>query len=396
MEAMHNQEPKPEIGLEQRLARIAYEGQMLQFAPTGFRLYQYMETGETVMRSIKAGESEHVFRVPVREPVLQKEAETIEGLFGEEDERVRYNPAAGEIEDEEYQIWKESLLKPEDLTAAADKELERREAEGDEETIACGNCRGKMHFEINCSCTHGGTTFMDLTDESETVKLREEGEPDPDCETCEGTGKYTNDCPCCQGSGLSTKYPQILLINEVTGEERLLKLDLAALVASGEIGMEVREHQSVYTDFKAGNIILDLKLSDYIDRHIAAMGIDKENAVVASEYGVSKIPSQKDLSRAHAWSSGRSRDENGLLEPERWVMRPIRSFNETLEDLKISLAERGYTLGFSHTFIATGETGPSFFILDEHGQALQQISNDYDVRESLENAWLAVQKLSSK
>ncbi len=57
------------------------------------------------------------------------------------------------------------------------------------------------------------------------------------------------------------------------------------------------------------------------------------------------------------------------------------------------MAGYGYTLGFTQSFIATGETGPSFFLLDKDGNALQQLSNDYYIRESLENAWLTFQKI---
>ena len=55
--------------------------------------------------------------------------------------------------------------------------------------------------------------------------------------------------------------------------------------------------------------------------------------------------------------------------------------------------EKGYTVGYSLSFIATGEVGPSFYLLDQNGNALTQLSVDYDVREAIENAKLALQNI---
>lgn len=434
-----NQEPKPHLGLEQALWHI-HEGQMLQFTTNGFRLFEYIETGETQVRSIKAGESEYVFRVPVKEPVLQKDVSILTELFDRSDEGYHYDDGhiADEIDTDEFKSWIEGLVSPEDVKAAAGKELKKREVEGDEETIPCTNCSGKAHFEVDCSCTHGGTTFVDMTDESEesTVKLREEGEADPDCETCEGTGKRQSDCPYCEGCGKAAKYPHIILKNEVTGEERVLKLDLAMLIVNGEVEVEWGGYEKLYpNDYQVGEMILRFNVSAYIDRNLSEMGIDKENAARATGDSIGKIESaqanvtgrraywrkhegviktgfnhgqynmtaadvlndaQTNLSRAYAWPYGKIKNNEGVVVADEWVMRPLRPIEEALEDIKTAMAEYGYTLGFTQCFISTGETGPSFFLLDNNGNALQQLSNEHYIRESLENAWLNFQKIRER
>ncbi len=431
-----NQEPTPQLSLEQALWRI-HEDQMLQFTATGFRLFEYVETGETQVRSMKAGESEYVFRVPVKEPVIQKDVATLAELFDPNEEGYHYDDGhiADVIDADEFKTWVESLVSPEDVKEAAVKELEKREVEGDEETVPCGNCKGKAHFENDCSCTHGGTTFVDMTEESEdsTVKLREDGVPDPDCGTCEGSGKTQNDCPYCEGCGMAAKYPHIILKNEVTGEERVLKLDLATLIVNGEVEVEWGGYEKLYpNDYQVGEKIIRFNVSAWIDRNIAEMGIDKENAARTSGDSIGKIESeranvagrraywrkhegeiktgfnhgqddmsaddvlsdgQRNLSHSYAWPYGKIKDDNGVVVAEEWVIRPLRPIEDALEDIKTAMAEYGYSLGFTQSFIATGETGPSFFLLDKDGNAVQQLSNDYYIRESLENAWLTFQKM---
>src|SRR5690348_2099948 len=132
----------PEFTIEQLLMRVR-EGQMLQFTEDGFRLFEYVETGETQLHSMDVGETEHIFRVAVKEPMLQAESADLADLF-KPAEPYRYNDGriADEIGTEEFKAWLENLVGPEEVRAAAVKELERRETEGDDETIPCTNCKG--------------------------------------------------------------------------------------------------------------------------------------------------------------------------------------------------------------------------------------------------------------
>lgn len=410
---------------------------MLQFTPSGFRLFEYIETGETAVHSAEVGEAEYVFRVPVSEPVLQKDVSSLTELFDSAAESFDYDDGriADAIDTDEFRAWVESLTSPDDIKEAAAQELARRAVQGDEEIVPCTNCKGKARLEGSCSCTYGGTTFVDMTGESEgaVVAMREDGQPDPGCGTCEGSGRTQGDCPYCEGCGKAAKYPSIILTNEVTGERSALKLDLAALIVNGEVDVEWGGYEKVYPhDFQASDKILRFNVSAYIDRNIAHMGIDKENVIRISGDGVYQIESERanvtgrhaywrkredtistsfnkgqddmaaadvlaeaqaNLARAYAWPRGKIKNAEGVVIAEEWVLRPLRPIEDALEDLKTAVASYGYTLGFTQSFIATGETGPSFFLLDNEGNAVQQLSNCYYMRESLENAWLALQSL---
>ncbi|MBP7820998.1 hypothetical protein KA043_02750 [Candidatus Saccharibacteria bacterium] len=431
-----NQEPKPQLGLEKALGHIR-EGQMLQFTSTGFRLFEYVETGETQISTIRVGESEYTFRVPVKEPLLQKEVTSLTELFEPNNESYDYDDSyiADKIDTDEFRDWVESLVTPDDVIEAAVKELARREAEGDEGTIPCTNCEGKAQFDIECSCTLGGTTFIDMIEKSEDslVSLREDGEADPNCGTCEGSGKTQSDCPYCEGCAKAAKYPHIILKNEITGEERVLKLDLATLIVNGDVKVELDGYEKMYPDDdQISEKILQFNLGQYIDRSLVEMGIDRENSArIQGDYFVKIVPdkanitgihafwqkqegkietgfyteldnmtatsvlenAQAKLSRAFAWPYGKIKNDEGVVFAEEWVLRPIRPIEDALEDIKTAIAEYGYFLGFTQSFIATGESGPSFFLLDDDGNAIKQLSNDYHVRESLESAWLEFQKI---
>lgn len=431
-----NQEPAPRPDLAQALSRIN-QGQWVQFTANGYRLFEYIQTGGTDVRSLNIDQSKYVIRVPQSEPLIQRVGATLAELFGPNDDDYRYNDdhIADKIDSGEFKSWVESLVSPEDVKKAAVRELEERRITGDEETIPCTDCNGIAHFENSCSCTHGGTTFVDMTEELEDsiVRLREDGVPDPECQTCDGTGKVQSDCPYCEGCGMTAKYPNIILINEETGEERALKFDLAALIVNGDVEVEWDGYERVYPDgFQFSQKIIRFNLSAWIDRNIAGMGIDKENAVIVRGGYVSQIESdranvtgsraywqkhegettmrfsngqvnmsaadvlnegQNNLSHAYTWRHRMTNDDTGVTISDEWVMRPVRPIEDALEDLKTAIAEYGFTLGYTQSFIATGETGASFYLLDEHGGVIRQLSIDHTVRGSLENAWLAFQAM---
>lgn len=384
----YEQEPNKNIKIE-KILWIINQGDMLALTPNDIKLYRYVETGESEQRSVSVGDETYTFNIPIKEPALFEQHDSLWDMPAPKYEQTNYfEQNTGDIESEEYRAWKESLVSVSDVRVAAESELKRREKYGDDEIIDCANCRG------------GGSP----------------------------------NCPYCQGGGKAAKYPYILLKNELTGEQNVLKLDLAELVASGDVKVGWGGFENSYSeDNYSSEQILHFEVSAYIDREIANLGIDKENAVKVWGDGASRLwtgqsraeglrayrsshegsvnqgyhlkaengaealeNGQRMLSRAHSWRYGRIKDENGVVFAEEWLMRPIRPLEESLNDLKTALHEKGYDLGFTHSFIATGEVGPSFYALDEKGNALQQLSNDYDVRESLENAWLAFQKLSDE
>ena len=166
---MENRNQKLDFGINpERELSCVREGQMLQFAPDGFRLYEYIETGEEVMRQVKVGETEYFFRVPKKERVLQKTVASLSELFdydsyNRDDDRfvnITYYS-------DEFKQWEKNLISPEDIKEAAALELARRETESDQTVILCCFCKGEVQDDFDCSCTLGGVVFGDVTEKEE-------------------------------------------------------------------------------------------------------------------------------------------------------------------------------------------------------------------------------------
>jgi hypothetical protein len=290
----------------------------------------------------------------------------------------------------DYRAWEDTLMKPEDVQEAAARELVRRETYGDDETIPC-------------VAAHGGRPVFD--------------------------------CTYCAGCGHAAKYPRIILRNEVTGEERQLKLDLAQLVANGEVAVELQARESIDPHSQSVEKKLNFNVGDYIERNIVEMGIDPRTTmrdmgdqVQTLETGRDNIMGRRDywrrrggivssgcnsgdkdmsadttlaraqyaLTRGHAWPFGRKRDERGIVSSEVWSMGPARSLEATLKDLVTGLDRYGYRLGYSLGGIATCEVAPAFYALDQRGSVLDQLSNNYHVGEAMENAWRTFQTMGEE
>lgn len=407
-------------------------GAVVEFAADTFRFYTMEDTGET--RLVMDVE------VPEKAPVVQAEAASLSELLQSEHPPER--PSAGAQREEretsaidttELDAWKENLIQPEQIITAAKEELQRREVLGDSETIPCVNCNSEPYKELDCiECE----AYRELQRMEGEEFEDDEADANPDCKLCDGSGTRLSECPYCEGTGETAKYPYLILENEMSGEQRVLKLDVAALIDENEAGIEWGGFTKVYSeDNQSSEQILKINIADYIDRNIAEIGVDKHNAMMIWEEGLTTIPSshsntealrahfgkhrgntktgfhlghenmtaqealenaQRGLARAHAWPRGKIKDEHGVAFAEQWTMRPLRPIEESLEDLKNAVAERGYTLGFSYSFIATGEVGPTWFVLGDGGEKLAKLDQDYDVRASIENAWLALGKLDEE
>jgi hypothetical protein len=197
-----------------------------------------------------------------------------------------------------------------------------------------------------------------------------------------------------------------------------------------------------------GEKIIRFNVAEYIDRNLAEMGIDKQNAAKVTEHGIALITmlslnmtanrawwrkhegkietsvgdyarsskgihapemkdaasvleqSQRNLAANFANPYGKIKNEQGVVIADKWTIRPLPPIEETLENLKAFIAERGgkrgLSLGYSQSFIGTGESGPSFYVLNEYGDALYQLSSAYSVREALENAWIEIQQIRKR
>ena len=153
---------------------------------------------------------------------MQNEASSLSELLDSDDKDYRYDDGrlADKIDTAEFKQWLASLIKPEDIVEAAKFELVRREIEGDQVTIPCSNCRGRVR----------------------------------------------NSCPDCEERG-QVRNTRASFCNEITGAERVLRLDLATLIVSNEVAVERDGYERIYLgDDQDGEQLLDFKVPDYIKK----------------------------------------------------------------------------------------------------------------------------------
>jgi hypothetical protein len=408
------------------------EHQMVQFADDGVRIYGFIETGETRNDVFRVGEATMSFSVPVREPLIQREAASITDLIQPHGEPIDladppdWFPSRYRIDGEAFAEWKRGFEESMPaLEAAARKIVESRPPGFEQESTLCSNCKGKCEFESPCTCKEGGFTHVDLeTDES--FSEREPGEPDPDCGTCHGSGQKKSDCPVCRGAGTLPKYPTLTMVNEITGEEREIVMDIAGLINEGSLGVDIRVEEMTFQTFNKGDedgsCSYQLEWRDFISNQARELGIDVEHTMIRSVPGylrqlgevvrdealhhsaaywekkegvITTIPPKYDMedsleeaqrSLARTYAFKHPKDETPLGEV-RMVFHPVRPAVETLADLRGAIEAAGYRLSFGRGFIATEESGPAFFVTDQHGGVVAELSAEHDVRTSLENAW---------
>jgi hypothetical protein len=288
MERINRKSEKPEFLKEEQLKDFEDalnsidEGETLVLASDVVQIITYAPTGETAVRRMKSGQTEYEFKVPVKRPVVSESFGTIEDFITQskaeleqmEKERKTYysHENEKEIEDPEFREWRD-MLTPwiETKLMLAARQITETKAESNEKTT-CGNCKGKAEFERDCDCKEGGKVTLDIeTGEKDTE--RTEGEPDPFCDECNGTGIKANTCPCCMGTGYMQLYPKIHIINEKTGDYQTLNINIAELVASGQVELKTRLIQSqyqggfIYAELQAG-----IKLQDYFKQKVAELG----------------------------------------------------------------------------------------------------------------------------
>lgn len=416
-------EQKPRLNLEKSLKRVP-EGHLLQFTATGYRLHKLLRTGETHMQVVRLGKTETTIRAPLWSRLSHKESTYLPDLLEAPESTIDAAASAAILDSEELL---KDIVTPADIHAAALLELEERDSADESEKLRdCTNCEGVAQLETGCPCILGNLALENIFG---SVSF---GEASVDCNNCEGSGKQYMGCTSCDGCGRIAIYPSIILHNEVSGEERVLTLDLAALIVQGEIEVtwDPLKRLSVQ-QYHEGEGALMFNVSRYIYKNVAEMGLTVEDIAKVSPSGLSRLrpgqsdigskdaywrkhrsrtadyfdndeeisaidilrKAQIDLSNLHANQPGRIKGNTGAGIAEKWVLRPLDSIETTLEKCISTLAEYGYTLGFSEGFIAEGEMGPAFLLLDNNGNVIFELSCEYDIRQSIENAWFTIQKL---
>lgn len=401
------QEPIPPLDIEQVFGRVELH-QMLQFDGMTVQLIEFLQT-ET--REVSDGR--YTYWLPVTHPILCKEVASLSDLFEVdpiEQEALNYDDGhiSTQIEGDDFRAWSESLVRAEDIKAAALAELKRRETEGDEETQPCYNCQGEGKVESDRYPAIYGENFAD--------------------------GPV--DCTCCDGAGKTTKYPTIILHNEMNSDERILRLDMAALIAQGELEIIEEGHEKSYPEGVEGaERVIRLSVSNYIDRNIAEMGINLQNAARVNQDNIiegihndttdpvalhalwnrdhlgNKLINhnfgsdmdaadmlkacQKYIAQKFSSPYGKIKDAYGMVTAEKWTIRPLRPVQQALDELITVVTANGYKLGYAPEPIDAGRAGPTFFLLNGHGERIGNLSDGYTVWEAVENSWIAFQQLQN-
>ena len=435
---MERRQMPNELSLSQALKLIDHDS-ILQFTGNEVRRYEIIETGETRLQEIKAGETEYVFRAPVREPLLRdtyylnfslNEAEETE------DEATQSGPivVSHELTSSEALAWKLDFHEPETVIAAARERLELGSPEND--TVACGNCKGAQTFHLNCSCLEGGVSFIDMADGGDTESLRPKGEPDTNCTTCNGSGSYDNPCPVCAGGGTEPRNAFIKLINDKTGSSEEIQVDTVRLIASEELIIEKSGYEYVdVTGWERSEWRLKLKLGQWLTERFVDLGVDTEHALFVTPFGAREHWVNDPWAEAHYYSRRPSDTEAKIGdynhhpdresytpdyilsafekavshhfrplfgqdiapgEPFPYPLRPLPDAQQSFLELKGLLEANNLTLGYQLGFIATEEYGPSFLIMDRDGLSGSELASSYTVEAALDNALERARELFSK
>ena len=371
----------PDIVQIERLLERVTEDELLEISSSDARLFRMVETGETELRTIATGETEYVFKVPVTEPLLQAEY------------KVSFAGIAEKREDKGHWPGEES----DELKEPARKLLAERTYDEDE-TITCTNCRGACTFQVKCMCTEGGIVFRDM-ETGESDQLRERGQPDADCDSCNGTGERCSNCPMCRAQGFNYLYPRLTLVNEATGASKTVVLDAAQLLSTGELPVLSTPHALVIK-------ITSLKL--VVAREL---GLDPDTVYgTADSYGLYEIDDprseiyiyrknveqmtagetikhiQQELARKYSHDFSSEHDERGAVRGQIVRLKQGEPLRESFERL-IALAEsHGYKIGYRRGFLETGTTGPTIVLLDQNGQPVDELSSDYHLSVAVQDA----------
>ncbi len=418
--------------LEKAFDVIKREQKLQFFADGKVRVLNLVETGDTEVKAMSigdAGELEMHARVPLSEPLVAAEYASIDELVGKRKTRKpRKDRSPGAnyynltpITNPDYLSWKAQAPTSEQIREAALAVSQEPVDESIPETL------GMKTVESDCLCTEGGIIFKDFV-EDEEVQLRKDGVPDPDCEICGGTGKDPYEVPI-PNPAARPKVPEIILKNYVTGEEKLLHIDVAGLVASGELAVSIENFDRVHKGVKRprleedGGVGIKFHLLDYIAEQARQMGIDLENSLAVRQFdddesivsvetvlhdtlGVGASWHNRDGEvREHSMDEIKDplevvreaqKDVSRCFFDRKLCFKPASPMEETFSRLLAILGGAGYTLGFREAWIGTGMTGPTFYALDQEGFLVGELSCGYEVGEALAGALHKAQEWLSR
>ena len=412
-------------------ASVIGKHRILQFTVNGVRLINMVESGDTqLVRNTIGDEAEfEIFtKVPVKEPLPDKEFPSLEDFLQGGSKRAKKisegyseyrdagtprNKNVGKpITTPEYLRWKETLPSKGDIITAvhrlAEIPPEERPVEGE---------YSEKVVEFDCLCTHGGVVFMDLVEEDESVSLREEGDPNPNCSQCAGTGRLTH--ISINDPKANAKPREFTLVNETTEDSIDLVLDLPRLVVNGEMDLDIdlvtrrfSGKQPEYLSEDAAYVVT-FQVNQYIAKQAKLIGIDMDRAFVVREGGVVGPEWEfQDWGIRFGWgwnnhngqfmySRPKYKDieiliqqaQSNLRQHGTVILRSAGSEEMNFAEIRSKLEKLGLTLGLGLGFIATEELGIAFYALDQTGKLLGELAVAHRSDVGLEEALQKVRQL---
>lgn len=376
--------------LEDLLSQV-HQDRLLVISKERAELYDLLELGEHGMQSVRAGETEYVFRAENKMPVLSNSY------------RISLQ---NDLEFASNRNYEKELITDSFVDTAR---AMLKQPTNPSEKILCKNCRGKAYFTYSCSCADGGVVFTD-EESGEVSRLREVGVPDNDCTTCEGTGQQTSACGTCKGTTSSYKYPMLTLTNEQTGQSTTELLDAAQLIVDGKL--------PVYSSHEG--VMLTVKVPDLMKQMAREIGINPDQLVGIAEHGNYELDDDRadlyihplgDTSRranqetkppmtqmqvieamqdqlsytfSHQWQS--ILDEAGVAKGRNLRVSETPNVTGLLKELIEILEYNNYRLGYRPGFIETGISGPSFIALNSDMQSVGKLSAESSLSLAIVNA----------
>lgn len=285
-----------------------------------------------------------------------------------------------------------------------------------------------------------GVSEQDIIDAArETVAYREATGLDEAtlmCNLCKGGG-----CTWCDGEGSIAKYPEITISNLAGGERITLDLNIAEMIARGDISVKKTIFSKAYShgsvSYEEGLYVL---FSESMQRQLSGFNLDPDSSALLVDGKIHSVealnfdlrvatnywnrngdtadidPSEITYSRcAHAMGGsmglmGGSKDytahelifiaqhqvsqflgsvfnNKGFNPKESWNIEviPMKTADESLVELQKLVNNKGYCLSYTN-FLAIGNNF-MFLMQDESGNTVESLAiNEYSFRMALENA----------
>lgn len=415
----------------------------------GIDVLRLIETGEVTLRSVQVGGKLISFEVKVREPLIDTSYSSWRDyaiavnadISNENQDKPSFYRGNAE-HDTQFDNVRDVILA---VAAESASSIEKRDR-----TMPCHmDCDDGLRTS-ECWCVSLRDSYTNIA--GETVREpRELGEPDPDCNECDGSGQRTLSCYYCLGNGIEIVNPEISIINHSTGETTTFRLEIAELIASGDTELMIQNERQYgpKKDSNNGRLDATIDIEDFIYRKALEVGIDIKNDEITTYWGTEPLETfgttlghfQQRISTAIGnpsdFNSAEDFGHAALDALQQSAFARIRTdiygvdrqtdpaeavreqgkifdidFNDDLTVSRVGLRidkappaheilqkiisildERNLRLGFSITGIATGETGPALYILDSNGNVLEGIAEGYTEQTVLEQAYLHVSSL---